>query len=271
MGHGIPLLVVSSRAVYGEGRYECRDHRPTFGRPCCAAATPAPSREDDPHHPVSVYGETKSLAESVATAVCGDRVPLTVVRPAERHRPGPGAAQPLHRGARGLPRHAARAATAHHLRRRPPDPRLRARRRRRRAADPPRLHPPDPGEPLVLNSGTGVRTSLVELAGLAADAAPRPRRGASLTSRCTGLGDIEHACADLTRLDLVGAPAPPVHSRAQAVHDFVRASWDRPGCPCQRLGPALGQARGAGPPRGGTRRGRRAEETLAGRRGRCAR
>ena len=37
--------------------------------------------------------------------------------------------------------------------------------------------PPEPGDPLVLNGGTGVRTSLVELAGLAADAAPVPTAG----------------------------------------------------------------------------------------------
>ena len=79
----------------------------------------------------------------------------------------------------------------------------------------------------MLNSGTGVRTSLVELAGLAADAAPVPDAGI-VHVEVHRAGDIEHACADLTRLTAVGAPLP-VHSTAQAVDDFVRASWDRPG------------------------------------------
>ena len=59
--------------------------------------------------------------------------------------------------------------------------------------------PPDPGQPLVLNSGTGVRTSLVELAGLAADAAPVPTAGV-VHVEVHRAGDIEHACADLARL-----------------------------------------------------------------------
>jgi dTDP-L-rhamnose 4-epimerase len=41
-------------------------------------------------------------------------------------------------------------------------------------------------------------------------------------------GDIEHACADLTRLLRAGAPAP-ARSTAEAVTDFIRHSWDRPG------------------------------------------
>jgi dTDP-L-rhamnose 4-epimerase len=239
VGHGIPLVVMSSRAVYGEGRYQCRDHRPTFGRPCCAQATPAPSREDDPHHPVSVYGETKSLAESVATAVCGVRVPLTVVRPQNVIGPG----QALHNPYTGVlaaflamlredrsltvygDGHQTRdfvhvddvAALLTHL----------------------VAHPPGPGGPLVLNSGTGVRTSLVELAELASAAAPLASRGV-VHVEVHRAGDIEHACADLTRLGDVGAPLP-VRSTAAAVHDFVRASWDRPGAAASAWDDALGE------------------------------
>ena len=39
----------------------------------------------------------------------------------------------------------------------------------------------------MLNSGTGVRTFVVELAGLAADAAPVPNAGITGASRCTRL------------------------------------------------------------------------------------
>ena len=239
VGHGIPLVLLSDRAVYGQGRYECRDHRPTFGHPCCPAATPAPSREDDPHHPVSVYGETKSLAESVAVALCGDRVPLTIVRPQTVVGPGQALNDPyagvlpaflaMLREGRPLTLygdgHQTRdvvhvddlAALVAHL----------------------VSTPPVPGEPLVLNCGTGVRTSLVDLATLAADAAPvtvagvvhRPVRPA---------GDVEHACADLTRLATVGAPRP-AHSSAEAVRDFVRTSWDRPGAAASAWDEALAE------------------------------
>jgi len=239
VGHGIPLLVMSSRAVYGEGRYECRDHRPTFGRPCCDAATPASSREDDPHHPVSVYGETKSLAESVATAVCGDRVPLTVVRPQNVIGPG----QALHNPYTGV-----LAAFLAMLREQRPLTIYGDGHQTRDFVHVDDLAallthlvstPPVPGDPLVLNSGTGVRTSLVELAGLAADAAPVPTAGI-VHVEVHRAGDIEHACADLARLSSVGAPRP-AHSTAQAVHDFVRASWDRPGVAASAWDQALGE------------------------------
>ena len=239
VGHCIPLLVMSSRAVYGEGRYECRDHRPTFGRPCCDAATPAQSREDDPHHPVSVYGETKSLAESVATAVCGDRVPLTVVRPQNVIGPG----QALHNPYTGE-----LAAFLAMLREQRPLTIYGDGHQTRDFVHVDDLAallthlvstPPVPGDPLVLNSGTGVRTSLVELAGLAADAAPVPTAG-TVHVEVHRAGDIEHACADLARLSSVGAPRP-AHSTAQAVHDFVRASWDRPGVAASAWDQALGE------------------------------
>ena len=110
VAHGIPLVVLSSWAVYGEGRYQCLYHRPTFGRPCCPAA-------------------------------------LTVVR-------------------------------------------------------------------LQSVGLTHVRV----------------RRA----------GDVEHACADLTRMIEVGAPVP-VLSAADAVRDFVRSSWDRPGAPASRWDKAMSE------------------------------
>ena len=239
VGHGVPLVVISSRAVYGEGRYECRDHRPTFGRPCCPNATPAPSREDDPHHPMSVYGETKSLAESVAIAVCGERVPLTVVRPQNVIGPG----QALHNPYTGV-----LAAFLAMLREQRPLTVYGDGHQTRDFVHVDDLaallahlvgHPPVPGQPLVLNSGTGTRTSLVELAGLAADAAPIATMGV-VHVEVHRAGDIEHACADLTRLAAVGAPLP-LHTTAQAVHDFVRDSWSRPGVAAKAWDDALGE------------------------------
>ena len=67
--HAVPLVSLSSRAVYGEGSAD----RPSF--------------EDDPHNPVSVYGETKSLAE-VQALTAADRIPLTIIRPQNVIGPG---------------------------------------------------------------------------------------------------------------------------------------------------------------------------------------
>ena len=239
VAHGIPLVVLSSWAVYGEGRYQCLDHRPTFGRPCCPAARPAPSREDDPHHPVSVLGETKSLAESVAIAICGDRVPLTVVRPQSVVGPG----QALHNPYAGV-----LAAVLAMLREQRP---VRVHGDGHQTRDVVHVEdlavllahvvaaPPAPGEPLVLNGGTGVRTSLLELVALATSAAPVPSVGLVHDQvRCAG--DVEHACADLTRIIEVGAPVP-VRSAADAVRDFVRSSWDRPGAPASRWDEAMNE------------------------------
>ncbi|HYN65294.1 MAG TPA: NAD-dependent epimerase/dehydratase family protein [Ornithinibacter sp.] len=239
VGHGIPLVVLSSWAVYGQGRYECRDHRPTFGRPCCPAAMPAPSREDDPHHPVSVLGETKSLAESVAIALCGDRVPVTVVRPQSVVGPG----QSLHNPYAGV-----LAAFLAMLREQRP---LRVHGDGSQTRDVVHVDdlaallthlvaaPPAPGAPLVLNGGTGVRTSLVELAALVTDAAPVPGAGLDLVG-VRRAGDVEHACADLTRLTEFGAPIP-ARSAADAVRDFVRTSWERPGAPASRWDEAFAE------------------------------
>ena len=184
VAHDAALVVVSSRAVYGEGAYGCPEHGRTFGARCCSLARPLASTEDDPHRPVSVYGETKSAAERVAAQECAGRVPITVIRPQNVIGPG----QALHNPYTGVlaaflamlrdgrpltvygDGHQTRdfvhvddlaALLAHAVAR-----------------------PPSPGAPLVLNSGTGVRTSLVELAHLAGAAAPawtdrrHPRRRA---------------------------------------------------------------------------------------------
>lgn len=225
--HDAALVLVSSRAVYGEGAYDCPGHGRTFGSPCCSRARPSASAEDDPHRPVSVYGETKSAAEAVALAECAGRVPLTVVRPQNVIGPGQALHNPytgvlaaflaMLRDGRALTvygdGHQTRdfvhvddlaALLAHVV-----------------------AHPPPPDEPLVLNSGTGVRTSLLELARLCGAAAPGGPTGVTHVD-VHRAGDIEHACADLTRSRAVGAPLPS-RTTAEAVAAFVRDSWERPG------------------------------------------
>jgi dTDP-L-rhamnose 4-epimerase len=231
------LVLVSSRAVYGEGAYACDEHGATFGVRCCPEGRPVASTEDDPHHPVSVYGRTKSLAEEVARATCADRVPLTIIRPQNVIGPG----QALHNPYTGV-----LAAFLAMLREGRP---LTVYGDGHQTRD--LVHvddvtalvahvlgaPPPPGAPLVLNSGTGERTSLLELAQLAQASAPTQPTGVTFVD-VHRAGDIEHACADLTRLGEVGAPAPR-RTTAEAVAEFVRASWALPVAPAARWDDAL--------------------------------
>lgn len=77
------LIVASSRAIYGEGRYRCTEHgtvypgarslhRLTVGRyepvcPICDAdCSPEATTEDSPAHPLSFYGLTKYVQEEMA-------------------------------------------------------------------------------------------------------------------------------------------------------------------------------------------------------------
>jgi len=89
---GVPLVALSSRAIYGNGATSCREHGDQFGAPCCDAAIPKASTEDDPHHPVSVYGETKSEGEEVLIEPT-QRTPVHYPS-AERRRSGASAPQP---------------------------------------------------------------------------------------------------------------------------------------------------------------------------------
>lgn len=228
---GVPLLSMSSRAVYGEGRYECPTHGRRFGGPCCPAAVPAPSAEDDPHLPVSVYGHTKSRAELVVDEIAASHVPVTVVRP--QNVVGPG--QSLHNPYTGV--------LAAFL------SRLRAGRSLQVFGDGRAsrdfvhvddvvtmltwalMSPPGVGAPRVLNCGTGRRTTLLQLAHHALDARGLDHSHVEFVT-VHRAGDIVHACADRTRADAAGAPAP-VHDTADAVHDFVDWGWERPAVPVQ--------------------------------------
>ena len=213
--HGVPIVALSSRAVYGDGEPGRASH------------------EDDPHRPVSVYGETKSLGE---VALAGLDVPLTVIRP--QNVVGPG--QALHNPYTGV-----LAAFVARLREDLPLVVYGDGSQTRDFLHVDDLavlvcwavaHPATDG-PRILNAGTGTRTTLLELAAYAVEGSPRSEVEIEHLA-VTRAGDIEHACADPTRLRAVGAPAPAWSSR-DAVVAFVRWAWDRPGARSQAWDDAL--------------------------------
>ena len=89
------VVVSSSRAVYGEGAAECREHGRVFPRArkaadleagvfnaicpqCGQSVSPLPSREEDAVGPVSIYGITK-LAQEMVIANAAQSVGITPV------------------------------------------------------------------------------------------------------------------------------------------------------------------------------------------------
>lgn len=206
---GAPLVLMSSRAVYGDG------------------VPDRASRESDPHRPVSVYGESKSAAEE---RVAGLAVPVTVIRPQNVVGPGQAVHNPYTgvlaafvarlREGRPLTIYGDGTATRDFV----------------HVADLVALtgwaidhmaRATEAGTALTLNCGTGVRTTLLELARHAMAGSPAadvPIEHLDLTRA----GDINHACADLSRLTDVGAPLPR-HTSREAVIDFVRWAWEQPG------------------------------------------
>lgn len=234
----IPVIALSSRAVYGEGRHLCPDHDITFGSPCCGRATPEASREGDEHRPVSVYGETKSEGEATLATVAGG-IPVTTIRPQNVIGPG----QALHNPYTGV-----LAAFLAMLREGKPLTVYGEGTQTRDFLHVEDLaaiiqwaldHPPAVGEVRVLNAGSGVRTTLVELASHAGSGAPVPTHGITHLE-VHRAGDIEHACADLTLSRSLGVPAPTWSTR-DAVADFIARSWDEPGAPADAWDQALGE------------------------------
>lgn len=221
-----PFVFTSSRAVYGEGIYRCPEHAAQIGR-CCGKATPQDSHESDPLAPVSVYGETKAESEQILTTMLTGQLPLTIIRPQNVIGPG----QALHnpytgvlaaflarlREGRCLTVYGDGSATRDFV----------------HVSDLARLiawavqKPSDPGQPRVLNCGTGVRTTLTQLAQAAAAGSPQGEAPLEYV-KVHRAGDIDHACADTTLLRQSGAPTPRWSSR-EAIIDFIRASWDKPG------------------------------------------
>jgi dTDP-L-rhamnose 4-epimerase len=223
---GTPLVAMSSRAVYGNGATSCQEHGDHFGTPCCGAAVPVASKEDDPLLPVSVYGETKLEAEGVLAGPV-EQIPVTIIRPQNVIGPG----QALHnpytgvlaaflarlREGKSLTVYGDGTATRDFV----------------HVEDLATLlvwcleGPPSVGAPRILNSGTGIRTTLNGLAEAAI--AGSPRRDVEIEHvPVQRAGDIEHACADLTRSRSLGAPKPRWTSR-DAIADFIRSSWATPG------------------------------------------
>lgn len=241
---GVPLVAMSSRAVYGEGRYDCPDHGTSYGPACCALAHPAPSRETDPLRPLSVYGETKAEGESVLAAEVATEVPVAIVRP--QNVVGPG--QDLHNPYTGV-----LAAFLARLKEGRPITVYGDGTQTRdfvHVQDVARLlawlvtREETVGEPLVLNSGTGVRTNLTELAHYAAAGSPTPDAPVEYLD-VHRAGDIEHAVADMSHNAQVGAPLPQV-STATAVAEFISRSWDKPGAPSVIWDEALQELAGRG-------------------------
>lgn len=235
---GARLVAMSSRAVYGEGRHECAQHGTTFGTACCGYAVPAASRESDGHAPVSVYGQTKSDGERVLAGPARS-VPVTVIRP--QNVVGPG--QALHNPYTGV--------LAAFLARLREDKGLQvygdgtATRDFVHVRDLARLvdwcldRPGDPGGVRILNCGTGERTTLDQLAQAAIDGSPRTEVDVEHVD-VHRAGDIDHACADLSALVAAGAPAAEWTSH-DAIVDFIRWSWDKPGASSQAWDDALAE------------------------------
>ena len=240
---GAALVALSSRAVYGEGRYECRRHGTRFGGRCCPQAEAAPSREEDPHRPVSVYGETKSEAEAILAEYAA-AIPVTVLRPQNvvgfgqaLHNPYTGVLAAFLarlREGRPLSVYGDGSATRDFV----------------HVDDVARLitwcidHPGRLGSLRVLNCGTGERTSLTDLARFAAAAAPVASAPVEYVD-VGRAGDIEHAVASLEGLRSAGAPLPLMSSE-QAVADFIGRSWGLPGADSEAWDVALRELRQRG-------------------------
>jgi len=235
---GVPLVSFSSRAVYGQDRYECPSCGTTFGSQCCNQAVPVPSQESDSLAPVSVYGETKAVAERNLLEGIASEIPVAIVRPQNVIGPG----QALHNPYTGV-----RAAFLALLREGKPLNIYGDGSQTRdfvHVADLAQLvlwlseTPPAPGDPVVANSGSGVRTTLLlELANLAIKAAPVPSVPLKYLD-VQRAGDIDHACADPSHSIALGAPQPTLGA-ADGVTDSIQWGWDRPGASAQAWDVAL--------------------------------
>lgn len=223
-----PIVALSSRAVYGEGRVIDNPIDLPRGLDGGPSGVLLPSHEDDPHSPVSVYGETKSQGESALAAISKGRVGATVIRPQNVI----GRGQALHNPYTGvLAAFLARLKEGRELSIYGDGTQTRD-----------FVHVEDlaalikwcletphaSDEPVrVLNCGTGVRTSLEQLAQYSIDAAPGADVGI-VHVEVKRAGDIDHACADLRRLKSIGAPLP-LWSTQAAIADFITSSWDADG------------------------------------------
>lgn len=240
----VPLVALSSRAVYGEGRVQQPDGSIVWGQRRTAGAVPLDSHEDDPHHPVSVYGETKSRGERVLAETMGDSAGWAIIRPQNVI----GAGQAPHNPYTGV--------LAAFLARLREGKNLSIYGDGLQTRD--FVHVSDvarvicwalervaaSGEHLVLNSGSGHRITLRDLADYAIAGSPRPDTGVDYVE-VERAGDILDACADLSRLRDLGGPLPQV-SPQDAVADFIRWGWREPGVESSLWDTALEELREKG-------------------------
>ena len=225
---GVPIVALSSRAVYGEGLVLPGTELVRSGLDGGRDGNLVPSNEDDVHHPLSVYGETKSEGEKILAAATAGLVPVSIMRPQNVI----GYGQALHNPYTGvLAAFLARLKEGRELSLYGDGSQTRD-----------FVHVEDLSEligwclnndpsfnepPRVLNCGTGVRTSLLQLAQYAIEASPNGNAAISHLD-VKRAGDIEHACADLTRLGTFSAPFPRWTTR-NAIADFIRLSWHENG------------------------------------------
>ena len=208
------VIVSSTRAVYGEGAASCPEHGRVFPKArsvanlaagrfetccphCASPVLPEASLEDDPFLPLSIYGITKLAQEQIiTTTAAGCDIPCTAFRYQNVYGPG----QSLHNpytGILGIFTQLVLAGREINL---------------FEDAQPSRdfVHVDDvveynvralastAGESHILNVGSGVRSTLQDLAEAIANGLGRPNR--TQISGQFRVGDIRHAAADLTRL-----------------------------------------------------------------------
>ncbi|WP_130866401.1 NAD-dependent epimerase/dehydratase family protein [Acidipropionibacterium timonense] len=233
----IPLVYTSSRAVYGGGRWRLPDGSVEFGTPSSSEAVPEDSREADTHCPVSVYGQTKSEGESML-ADAATTIPVSIFRPQNVIGPG----QALHNPYTGV-----LAAWLAMLKENKPITVYGDGSQTRdfiHVDDLARMivwagtHDPQVGQARILNAGSGVRTTLLQLAQYCIDAAPQPRTSGITHVDVVRAGDIDHACADMSLARSLGAPEPS-WSTPDAVADFIRSGWDQQGAKASAWDDAL--------------------------------
>jgi len=218
------VIVSSTRAVYGEGAALCEEHGRIFpkarrtddleaGRfetscPVCGKPVqPEASREDDPFLPLSIYGITKLAQEQIiATTTAGLGLPCTVFRYQNVYGPGQSLQNP-YTGILGIFTQLVLSGREINL---------------FEDARPTRdfIHVDDvveynlralnseTADAAVCNVGSGIRSTLTDLAEAIAAGLERPCR--TKISGQFRVGDIRHAAADLQRL-----------TAALGDHDFI--------------------------------------------------
>lgn len=222
---GVPMINFSSRAVYGDGAFECEVCGPSFGRRLCPTAAPKASREDDPLLPTSVYGETKAEAERLLAHARERGLSAISLRPQNVVGPGQALSNP-YTGV--LSAFASRVGERLSLLVYGDGTQTRD---FIDVADVANVvgwlaeRPRDWPAAGALNVGSGHRTSLLELAQLVQE----------ISGAGTGIehvdvkraGDIQHACADLRLFESIGAPRASL-STEDAVRRFLDWAQERP-------------------------------------------